>query len=87
MSVFESKVNRIRTTNSWHFLGLDSVYNGNYLPVDSTSNVIVGVIDSGNYFYLMKISYADLVCNALVKQVNHKMTWKHVRLLFCGAHL
>lgn len=42
--VFENKMNRLHTTRSWHFLGLDSVYNGDYLPMDSTSNVI----DAGN---------------------------------------
>ncbi|KAK4255226.1 hypothetical protein QN277_008249 [Acacia crassicarpa] len=47
VSVFESKMNRLHTTRSWDFLGLDSVYNGDYLPMDSTSNVIVGVVDSG----------------------------------------
>ncbi|XP_028772578.1 subtilisin-like protease SBT5.3 [Neltuma alba] len=47
VSVFESKMNRLHTTRSWHFLGSDSVYNGDYLPMDPRSNVIVGVVDSG----------------------------------------
>lgn len=50
VSVFESKMNKLHTTHSWDFLGLDSAYKSNHIAQDSTSNIIVGVIDSGNYF-------------------------------------
>jgi hypothetical protein len=48
VSVFESKMNMLHTTHSWDFLRLDSVYKSNRIALDSTSDVIVGVIDSGN---------------------------------------
>ncbi|KAH0996829.1 hypothetical protein GBA52_020693 [Prunus armeniaca] len=47
VSVFESKTNRLSTTHSWDFLGLDSIPQYNQMPMDSKSNVIVGVIDTG----------------------------------------
>ncbi|CAN6557203.1 unnamed protein product [Malus baccata var. baccata] len=47
ISVFESRINRLRTTHSWDFLGIDSIPQYNQMPMDSKSNVIVGVIDSG----------------------------------------
>lgn len=50
VSVFESKTSKLHTTHSWDFLRLGTVYNSRHIAVDSTSNVIVGVIDSGNYF-------------------------------------
>lgn len=45
--MFESRINRLRTTHSWDFLGIDSIPQYNQMPMDSKSNVIVGVIDSG----------------------------------------
>lgn len=50
VSVFESKMSKLHTTHSWDFLRLGIDYNSNHIAIDSTSNVIVGVIDSGNYF-------------------------------------
>ena len=47
VSVFESKMKKLHTTHSWDFLAIDSVYQYNQLPLDSKSNVIVGVIDGG----------------------------------------
>ncbi|KAI5388788.1 hypothetical protein KIW84_074448 [Lathyrus oleraceus] len=47
VSVFESKMSKLHTTHSWDFLRLGIVYNSNHIAMDSTSNVIVGVIDSG----------------------------------------
>ncbi|XP_024984223.1 subtilisin-like protease SBT3.3 [Cynara cardunculus var. scolymus] len=47
VSVFESKLNRLHTTNSWRFLGLDSIQQYNKLPSDVKSDAIVGVIDTG----------------------------------------
>lgn len=47
ISVFESKTNKLRTTHSWDFLGVDSTPKYNQMPTASKSNVIVGVIDSG----------------------------------------
>ncbi|XP_058733394.1 subtilisin-like serine-protease S [Vicia villosa] len=47
VSVFESKTSKLHTTHSWDFLRLGIVYNSRHIAVDSTSNVIVGVIDSG----------------------------------------
>ncbi|XP_027348724.1 subtilisin-like protease SBT5.3 [Abrus precatorius] len=47
VSIFESKLNRLHTTHSWDFLGLDSAYMGNHMALDAESDVIVGVVDSG----------------------------------------
>ncbi|CAI8616332.1 unnamed protein product [Vicia faba] len=47
VSVFESKMSKLHTTHSWDFLRLGIVYNSNHIAIDSTSDVIVGVIDSG----------------------------------------
>ncbi|KAL6205339.1 hypothetical protein ACLB2K_022600 [Fragaria x ananassa] len=47
ISVFESKTNKLSTTHSWGFLGVDSTPSYNQMPMDSKSNVIVGVIDTG----------------------------------------
>ncbi|KAL6199488.1 hypothetical protein ACLB2K_029272 [Fragaria x ananassa] len=47
ISVFESKTNKLSTTHSWDFLGVDSTPSYNQMPMDSKSNVIVGVIDTG----------------------------------------
>ncbi|KAL3518528.1 hypothetical protein ACH5RR_021117 [Cinchona calisaya] len=46
-SVFESGVYKIHTTQSWNFLRLDSAQQYNQLPLDTKSDVIVGVIDTG----------------------------------------
>ncbi|KAI3908907.1 hypothetical protein MKW92_053216 [Papaver armeniacum] len=46
ISVFESKINQLHTTHSWDFLGVDGVQQNN-ANIDSKSDVIVGVIDSG----------------------------------------
>ena len=51
ISVFESKTNKLSTTHSWDFLGVDSTPSYNQMPLDSNSNVIVGVIDTGNYSF------------------------------------
>ncbi|XLU47314.1 hypothetical protein S245_042128 [Arachis hypogaea] len=50
VSVFESKLNRLHTTHSWDFLGLNSAYTGSHVALDWASDVIVGVVDSGIYF-------------------------------------
>ncbi|TKY67080.1 Subtilisin protease SBT5.3 [Spatholobus suberectus] len=47
VSVFESKMNKLHTTHSWDFLGLETVYNSNHTALTTASDVIVGVIDSG----------------------------------------
>ncbi|XP_076911680.1 subtilisin-like serine-protease S [Bidens hawaiensis] len=47
VSVFESRTNRLHTTNSWKILGVDSIPQYNNLPTDIQSDVNVGVIDSG----------------------------------------
>ncbi|KAF8369930.1 hypothetical protein HHK36_032040 [Tetracentron sinense] len=47
VSVFESKINHAHTTHSWDFLGVDSIRQYNQLPLESKSDVIIGVIDSG----------------------------------------
>ncbi|KAL9998225.1 putative tripeptidyl-peptidase II [Helianthus debilis subsp. tardiflorus] len=47
VSVFESKISHLHTTNSWKFVGIDSIPQYNKLPIDIQSDVIVGVIDSG----------------------------------------
>ncbi|KAI3923106.1 hypothetical protein MKX01_014489 [Papaver californicum] len=46
ISVFESKINQIQTTRSWDFLGVEDVPQNN-ANIESKSDVIVGVIDSG----------------------------------------
>ncbi|MFS7908009.1 putative tripeptidyl-peptidase II [Helianthus anomalus] len=40
-------MNRLHTTNSWKFLGIDSISQYNKLPTDIQSDVIIGVIHSG----------------------------------------
>ncbi|TYH53684.1 hypothetical protein ES332_D09G116900v1 [Gossypium tomentosum] len=47
VSVFESRTSKIHTTRTWNFLGIDSIQQYKQLQMDSSSNVIVGVIDSG----------------------------------------
>ncbi|KAI3940228.1 hypothetical protein MKW98_027082 [Papaver atlanticum] len=46
ISVFESKISRIQTTHSWDFLGVNDVQQNN-ANIQSKSDVIVGVIDTG----------------------------------------
>ncbi|KAI3960992.1 hypothetical protein MKW92_048132 [Papaver armeniacum] len=46
ISVFESKISRIQTTHSWDFLGVNNVQQNN-ANIQSKSDVIVGVIDTG----------------------------------------
>ncbi|GKB30682.1 subtilisin-like protease SBT5.3, partial [Tanacetum coccineum] len=47
VSVFESRMNRLHTTHSWKFLGIDSIPQYTNLPMDIKSDVIVGVVDTG----------------------------------------
>lgn len=47
VSVFESRMNRLHTTHSWKFLGIDSIPQYSNLPMDIKSDVIVGVLDTG----------------------------------------
>ncbi|GFZ17790.1 subtilisin-like serine endopeptidase family protein [Actinidia rufa] len=47
VSVFESRMNELHTTHSWQFLGIDSINQYKQLPMDSKSNIIVGMIDTG----------------------------------------
>ncbi|KAM4076744.1 hypothetical protein ACJW30_12G087300 [Castanea mollissima] len=42
VSVFQSKINKLHTTHSWEFLGIDSAQQYNQMPMESTSNIIVG---------------------------------------------
>ncbi|RZC76275.1 hypothetical protein C5167_000406 [Papaver somniferum] len=46
ISVFESKTNQLHTTHSWDFLGVNNVPQNN-AKVESKSDTIVGVIDTG----------------------------------------
>ncbi|KAI3900136.1 hypothetical protein MKW92_018216 [Papaver armeniacum] len=48
ISVFESKSNHLHTTHSWEFLKIDAIPENNELmKIDSKSDVIVGVLDTG----------------------------------------
>ncbi|XP_040995059.1 subtilisin-like serine-protease S [Juglans microcarpa x Juglans regia] len=47
VSVFESKVNKLHTTRSWEFLGIQSTHQYNQMPMNLNSDIIVGVIDTG----------------------------------------
>ncbi|XP_056168961.1 subtilisin-like serine-protease S [Syzygium oleosum] len=47
ISVFESQMNKVHTTHSWDFLGVNSLYQYNQQGTEASSDVIVGVIDSG----------------------------------------
>ncbi|KAH6793622.1 hypothetical protein C2S52_004099 [Perilla frutescens var. hirtella] len=47
VSVFESKTNHIHTTHSWDFLGISNLEKHHQPLMDSASDVIIGVIDSG----------------------------------------
>ncbi|CAA3027153.1 subtilisin-like protease [Olea europaea subsp. europaea] len=49
LSVFESKTNKIHTTHSWEFLGLNRLQRNNQFSMHSTSDIIVGVIDSESF--------------------------------------
>nr|POE73330.1 protein suppressor of k(+) transport growth defect 1 [Quercus suber] len=40
VSVFQSKMNKLCTTHSWEFLGIDSEQQYNQMPMESTSNII-----------------------------------------------
>ncbi|KAF5931132.1 hypothetical protein HYC85_032005 [Camellia sinensis] len=44
---FTSRMNELHTTHSWKFLGINSINHYNHLPMDSKSNVVVTMIDSG----------------------------------------
>ncbi|KAI3923725.1 hypothetical protein MKW98_011355 [Papaver atlanticum] len=48
ISVFESRISKLHTTHSWEFLGVDAIpqYN-HFTEIESKSDVIVGVLDSG----------------------------------------
>lgn len=46
-------MNRLQTTHSWEFLGIDSIHQYNHMPTDSNSNIIVGVIDTGKYSHIL----------------------------------
>ncbi|RZC82187.1 hypothetical protein C5167_044973 [Papaver somniferum] len=46
ISVFESKTSELHITHSWDFLGVDNVPQNN-AKIESKSDVIVGIIDSG----------------------------------------
>ncbi|KAE8705805.1 pentatricopeptide repeat-containing protein [Hibiscus syriacus] len=47
VSVFKSRTNKLHTTHTWDFLGIDSIQQYKDHLMDSSANVIVGVIDSG----------------------------------------
>ncbi|XVF05194.1 hypothetical protein REPUB_Repub05bG0150800 [Reevesia pubescens] len=47
VSVFKSRTYKVHTTRTWDFLGVDSIQQHKQLQMDSLSNIIVGVIDSG----------------------------------------
>ncbi|XP_011088876.2 subtilisin-like protease SBT5.3 [Sesamum indicum] len=47
VSVFESKTSHIHTTHSWEFLGINNLEQYHQQSRNSTSNVVIGVIDSG----------------------------------------
>ncbi|KAJ4847113.1 hypothetical protein Tsubulata_043955 [Turnera subulata] len=48
VSVFESRMNKLHTTHSWDFLGVNSLYQSHQPSmVSPEANVIVGVIDTG----------------------------------------
>ncbi|KAK8596143.1 hypothetical protein V6N12_064642 [Hibiscus sabdariffa] len=47
VSVFESRTNKLHTTHTWDFLGIDSIQQYKNHQKDSSSDVIVGVIDTG----------------------------------------
>ncbi|KAJ4828047.1 hypothetical protein Tsubulata_028119 [Turnera subulata] len=48
VSVFESRMNKLHTTHSWDFLGLNSHYQSHRPSmVSRAANVIVGVVDTG----------------------------------------
>lgn len=68
ISVFESKTNKLRTTHSWDFLGVDSTPKYNQMPT-AKSNVIVGVIDTGIASFFSHLSLPlvfshDYICFA-----------------------
>ncbi|OMO49492.1 hypothetical protein CCACVL1_30984 [Corchorus capsularis] len=47
VSVFESRTSKLQTTRTWDFLGINSIEQNKQLPMDLSSDVIVGVVDGG----------------------------------------
>lgn len=56
VSVFESRMNKVHTTRTWDFLGINSVQQYKQLQMDSSSDVIVGVVDTGKALYPCNLS-------------------------------
>lgn len=78
LSVFESKMNKLHTTNSWNFLGIDSLQQYNQLPMDSKSELIVGVIDTG--IYLINFQY-----RIISKMQYQFITTNYRQLIYTGV--
>ncbi|OMO89146.1 hypothetical protein COLO4_19915 [Corchorus olitorius] len=47
VSVFESRTSKLQTTRTWDFLGINSIEQNKQLPMDFSTDVIVGVVDGG----------------------------------------
>ncbi|KAF8365175.1 hypothetical protein HHK36_032816 [Tetracentron sinense] len=72
VSVFESKINHAHTTHSWDFLGVDSIRQYNQLPLESKSDVIIGVIDSGKDYGFV-ISFNLIIVTIVLINVKEYM--------------
>ena len=66
VSVFESKMNKLHTTHSWDFLGLGFVHKVNHMELDFRSNVIDGVIGSGNFYFILFYFLCLLILSSFI---------------------
>ncbi|KAK7845656.1 cucumisin [Quercus suber] len=86
VSVFQSKMNMFHTTHSWEFLGTDSAQQYNQMPMESTSNTIVGVIDKG--IWPESKSFNDKGLGPVPKKFKGEcVTGEHFRLANCNRKI
>ncbi|KAL4595600.1 hypothetical protein ACB092_12G104100 [Castanea dentata] len=93
VSVFQSKMNKLHTTHSWEFLRIDSAQQYNQMPMESTSNIIVGVIDIEFTLYISRIwpeskSFNDKGQGPVPKKFKGEcVTGEHFRLANCNRKI
>ncbi|KAK7825622.1 subtilisin-like protease sbt1.5 [Quercus suber] len=86
VSVFQSKMNKLHTTHSWEFLGIDSAQQYNQMPMESTSNITVGVIDTG--IWPESKSFNDKGFGPVPKKFKgERVTSDHFRLANCNRKI
>ncbi|KAF3955082.1 hypothetical protein CMV_019661 [Castanea mollissima] len=79
-------MNKLHTTHSWEFLGIDSAQQYNQMPMESTSNIIVGVIDTG--IWPESKSFNDKGLGPVPKKFKGEcVTGEHFRLANCNRKI